>query len=85
MKSIIANYRPYIVCEILPVYEDKTEGGVMRKQRQTNIEAFNKNNKYKMFRILPKGELQKLESIGIHSDIKQCNYLFVPEEEAKDL
>ena len=52
---------------------------------QIDIEMFNKDNQYEIYRILPNKKLQKLNSIGIQSDIQQCNYLFVPCENVKNL
>ena len=80
MLGIISEDRPFIICEMLPVYDKKTEVGKMRYIRQNEMGKIVKNNQYKLLRISPKGELYEINEIGVHSDLKLCNYLLVPIE-----
>lgn len=80
LSNTIISHRPFIICEVLPVYTENTNQGKFRKQRQTDVEFFLKSNKYKIFRISADGNLIPLDSFGIHSNLALCNYLFAPEE-----
>jgi len=75
MVSIIAQNRPFIFCEILPVYNKEN---IFRLKRQKELLNIIKKLKYKIFRILKEGKLVPIEQIGIHSNLDLCNYLFIP-------
>lgn len=77
MKKTLAKHRPFIICEILPVYETSN---VFRLKRQKEVESILKNINYLIFRILEKGKIIPIGEIGVHSDLKLCNYLFIPSE-----
>lgn len=77
MKSIIAQHRPFIFCEILPVYDKKN---IFRLDRQKELIHIMKKLNYCIFRILKDDELVPLEQIGIHSNLDLCNYLFIPSD-----
>jgi len=77
MKGIIAKHKPFIFCEILPVYN---KGNIFRLNRQKEIKHIIKKLKYRIFRILKDGKLVPIEQIGIHSNLALCNYLFIPSD-----
>ena len=85
MKSLektISRYRPLILIEVLPLYSaDNRE----RKDRQDDIERLLRELNYRMFRVMKtkRGELSglvPLSTIGVHSDLNQCDYVFAPFE-----
>src|SRR5690606_20114495 len=59
-----------IICEILPVYNEKN---VDRLKRQNEIEDLLKINNYSIFRIekSPVIKLNLIHEIGVHGDIDQ--------------
>ena len=81
LEGSIAKYRPYIVCEILPVYDSSQNAGKLRKDRQDALEKTMERCNYKMFRLMYDGRVIPLDTIEEHSDISLCNYIFVPQEE----
>lgn len=70
-------HNPIITCEILPVYEAKN---TERIRRQTAIENLLKSRNYAIYRIEKGGKmtLKKITEFGIHSDLAQCDYVFLP-------
>jgi len=77
LTGILERDRPFVVCEILPVY---TADNVFRRERQQRLLDLTANLRYQLFRIQADGGLQKLEAIGIHGRVEDSNYLFVPHE-----
>lgn len=79
--------RPIIAIEILPVYKKENEE---RLERQRAIEELLKEEKYSILKIIKNNDdtfksVQKINEIGIHSDLSHCDYLFVPVEEEMDI
>lgn len=85
LSNTIIACRPFIICEILPVYSEHTEPGRFRKQRQTEVEMFLRENRYAMYRISVEAKLSPIEYIETHSDLTLCNYLFAPIEDIDQL
>lgn len=87
LSKSIKTFRPIIFIEILPVYSlENTE----RKERQDKIEQIILELDYKMLRVVKSHDdtykgLQEIKTIGIHSDIKQCDYIFVPDEVKEEI
>lgn len=82
LEQIIARDRPFLLVEILPVYD---ASGTDRLERQQQIERLLMQNKYVIFRILKNADdsfhqFERIEKIGIHSDLKFCEYLIAPAE-----
>ncbi len=79
-EHTILFHRPYIICEILPVYD------VSNKQRldnQNKVVKFMAKNQYTILRIEAGHDtlsLKSIKEIGIHNIIDWCNYLFLPTE-----
>jgi FkbM family methyltransferase len=74
LEEIIAKFRPSILCEVLPVYNESNE---FRLGRQREIEMLLKRWSYKIMRITDSG-LMQLDEFGIHSNLSDSNYLFRP-------
>lgn len=80
LQNSIRKYQPYILCEILPVYDVTTPKGIFRKKRQDLLEQIINQENYKIYRILDDGQLLYLESIEIHSNLSFCEYILIPEQ-----
>jgi FkbM family methyltransferase len=80
-RDRIISDQPIIQLEILPVHDPSN---VDRLKRQEAIEDFFRTIAYVKFRVLSneKGELESIEQIdkiGIHSNLKWCEYVALPE------
>ena len=80
LQETISKHQPYILCEILPVYDLDTSKGSFRKKRQDLLEQIIKQEGYQICRILHDGKLILLDSIEIHSDLFLCEYILIPEQ-----
>ena len=80
LKNTISRTHPFVVLEILPVYNVSDENGIYRKKRQDELLAFLHNAAYKLYFIDEKNlQLVLLREIDVHSDMHKTNYLFVHE------
>ncbi|MDA0672210.1 MAG: FkbM family methyltransferase [Cyanobacteria bacterium] len=74
-------HRPITLLEVLPVY---SSGNVMRKERQEELEGIFNELNYSFFRVIKHGDefigLKKIENIGVHSDLNQCDFVVLPNE-----
>jgi len=82
-ENRILNDRPLIQIEILPVY---SEVNTERLERQNSIETLLRRIDYSILRVhtTEKGDfkgLEQISTIGIHSNMKWCEYLLVPHSE----
>ena len=82
VKSFLIKSRPYIIVEVLPVYNEKNN---VRLQRQTEIETILRENEYCIVRILKTSDnhlasFECINTIGIHSVQEWCDYIFCPNE-----
>ena len=77
------NCSSIFICEVLPVYNQDNQ---VRLDRQNKIESILKENDYNIFRITKgnKVGVELISTIGIHSDMEQCDYLFVPISKSED-
>jgi len=78
LENTLADFRPAVVCEVLPTYSG---GDGRRAFRQPRIDAFlefMRRFEYRLFRLVPTGEVVPLDTIAPHSDRTLTNYLFVP-------
>lgn len=87
MQDAIARQRPWLIVEILPCYD---AGNVDRIQRQGLIEALLQRVKYTKYRVKKTkvgglAYLDRIEEIGIHGELENSDYLFVPLEERERL
>ena len=88
LEPLLAAHRPMIFCEILPVYKKEN---TTRLSRQQKIEDLLHRNQYQIVRVnksqngtgTPSLELK--QTFGIHGDIHQCDYMFIPQEDISEL
>jgi len=80
LTRTVDSHRPFIICEVLPVYDVATDNGRFRLTRQKEIEAFLRERRYSIHRIGADAGLTKLTEFGVHGDLSSCNYVFVPAE-----
>lgn len=73
----IKDTEPVIIAEILPVY---TEENSFRYNRQKEVEKLLHGLDYSFARIRKKCEvtLEQINSIGIHSNLEDCDYVIFP-------
>jgi FkbM family methyltransferase len=82
LYPVFLDWRPITLLEVLPVY---SEANKMRQQRQEQLEELFSDLNYSFFRVEKTHDhefsgLRKIETIGIHSDLSQCDYVVVPNE-----
>lgn len=77
MTEWIRKVQPLVLIEILPVYTDKNE---FRMKRQQELEALLGMINYRIARIRKDKNvgIEAIESIGIHSNPDDCDYLLYP-------
>lgn len=77
----IRQYRPVVLLEVLPVY---TRENIPRLNRQLETERIFKSIDYSFYRLIKNrtiiSSLSKIEEIGIHADLNQCDYVVAPTE-----
>lgn len=81
LRATLARDRPFIICEILPVYSATSEQGRLRIRRQEQLLAALAALEYVVFRIPRSAPLQRIDAIECHADMALTNYVFVPVEE----
>jgi len=76
--------KPVIICEILPVY---SASNVDRLKRQELIQEILTDNNYLIFRIKKSNKLtlDQLEKIDVHSNMENCEYLFIHHDNAEKI
>ena len=79
LAGTIGRFRPFVICEILPVGEVTHPGGCARLSRQRAVQALLTDWHYVLFRLHTDGTLEPVADIGIHDDLALTNYLAVPE------
>lgn len=75
--------RPFVICEILPLFSAESEKGRFRKPRQDKLLRLMHDAGYVLYRVLPTASAVRLEDIEIHRDLELTNYLFAPSEETE--
>jgi len=77
LETIIKIATPFILMEILPVYNTENR---YRIDRQEKIEILLSQLDYSIYRIIKSKSIsfERIESIEVHSDIDKCDYIFVP-------
>lgn len=79
LTELLEQQRPFIICEILPVY---TSDNTFRIERQEKILQLLKKLNYVIFRISLQAELIPLQTIEVHGNLADSNYVFAPQERA---
>lgn len=82
LNSIKFN-RPFVLCEILPNYNNRDSE---RYARQLELESLLKSNDYSIGRIEEKSaKCILLNSIDIFDSMEESNYIFIPNERLEDV
>jgi FkbM family methyltransferase len=82
INSIKLN-RPFILCEILPNYNNRDSE---RYIRQIELESLLKSNDYSIGRLDEKSaKFKLLNSIDIFDSMDESNYIFIPNERLEDV
>ena len=87
LLELIRRDRPIILIEVLPVYSDEN---AFRKNRQDELERIFADTDFAILRVEKTRSntysgLRHIEKIGIHSDLTQCDYVIVPNEQLAKL
>ncbi|MGB3344635.1 MAG: FkbM family methyltransferase [Aequorivita sp.] len=86
-RDEIVKNNPFILMEVLPIYDEAENPE--RLDRQNKLQELLTELEYTMFRIIKEKKellgLQKLQSIEVHSDINNCEYLFAPTTKCENL
>lgn len=81
LQHTITADKPFIITEILPVYNLQTGNGKYRKQREDALLNILFQLGYRLYRIDEKNvKLIPLSQIEVHGSMSLTNYLFVHEE-----
>lgn len=78
MQTTLRRFAPFVFCEILPVFDETTDVGRFRRVRETQLLALMRELGYRLFRLLPDGKVEPVETIEVHGDLRRTNYIFVP-------
>ena len=77
-KAMMIQNNPIVIIEILPAYNQENRN---RIERQEAIEKMMQELNYSIYRTIKTDQLkglQKIDHIGIHSDLNACEYVFLP-------
>ena len=80
LSATIEQNRPAVICEVLPVYDESTEVGALRRERTNKFMRFFQDMDYSVARIHESGRLEWIDHIETHGDLDLVNYLAVPNE-----
>jgi FkbM family methyltransferase len=80
MRETLADSRPFIICEILPVYTLEKPNGLFRKERQDKLISLLRMNNYNIYRIKKENNFEHISEIEIHAEMELSDYVFVPAE-----
>jgi FkbM family methyltransferase len=78
LAQTISRDQPFIICEVLPVYDPANEQGRLRVSRQRALSALLATLHYDLYRANGHGAFEKIDDFVVDSDITRSNYLFVP-------
>lgn len=79
LEDTLRTHHPFVISEILPVYDPDSEIGRFRRARIDELEALMRSLGYSCVRMLHDGSMERLERIDSHSSLELCEYLFVHE------
>lgn len=79
LQETLRQYRPFVLAEILPTYDESTHELMARRERADRIVALMHGLDYTMARAChDDGTLVPLDAVEAHGDIEACDYLFAP-------
>jgi FkbM family methyltransferase len=84
LAGTIEQDRPIILCEVLPVYEETSPSGRLRRERSDAVVAFAGEHRYRLFRIRG-STLVQLDRIETHGELSLREYVLFPAEEDPSL
>jgi FkbM family methyltransferase len=73
LHRTILRDRPFILCEVLPVYDETTAIGQMRRKRSDEIQRLLHEMDYELVRLMPDGSSVPLRTIETHADLNLSN------------
>lgn len=73
--------RPFVICEILPLFSEDGPRGRFRKPRQDRLLATMRQAGYVLYRLMPDATAVPIDDIPVHRDMTLSNYLFAPSED----
>lgn len=79
LRATLSRERPAVLCELLPPFEGDTELSLERIRRQRELDAFLRALAYQVAVVEEDGRLRPCR-LDPHSDVRRCDYLFVPAE-----
>jgi FkbM family methyltransferase len=87
LLELIRRDKPIILIELLPVYSNEN---TFRKNRQDELERIFADTDYVILRVekTPSNTysgLKRVDKIGIHSDLTQCDYVVLPSAQLAEL
>ncbi len=83
LKETLSGSRPFIICEILPVYSLQKPNGLFRKERQDRLIGLLKANNYNIYRIKKGNNFEHISEIEVHGEMELSDYIFVPTEKVE--
>ena len=78
LEATLAAHRPSVICEVLPSYAAGQPRWAMRQPRTDALVGIMRTLGYRLFQLLPSGDIRPLDGIEPHSDRSLTNYAFVP-------
>lgn len=85
LERTLRTQHPFVISEILPVYDPDSEIGKFRRSRTDELESIMRSSGYSCIRMLHDGSMEKLERIESHGSLELCEYLFVHEADLESL
>ena len=85
LSETLHRCRPFVLCEVLPIYDESTEIGKKRRVRADELLSIIQSLEYKTVRLLHDGKMVPLETIETHGILDFSDYLFCPTEAANCL
>jgi FkbM family methyltransferase len=81
LERTIRSMLPWVFCEVLPVFDEHTDMGRFRLQRQTLLRDWLGDHGYAIFRCSARTTIEQVDDFGVHADMTLANYVFVPGSE----
>ena len=81
LRRTLQRSSPIVFCEVLPVFDEQSEMGRFRLQRQTALQRLLSDVDYDIFRMYFDNIIEPVDDFGIHADMTRSNYVFVPRSE----
>jgi FkbM family methyltransferase len=85
MERILNDYRPYVICEIVPIMKEEDHNKEFRQERIDRLISRMKMHNYAMFRVdeQKKNSYEPISELAMYKGVS-VNYAFVPNERADE-